>query len=215
MIPNQIPSLNFDLGEHVDILRDMVASFTADEVAPRAAEIDRSNEFPMDLWQKFGKLGLLGITADPDYGVVVHRFMGQAETSIFSYPPNVVHDNVVAGVEYQDFPAIDEDGDGDVDRRFIYGPRVVEVGLNIPGRLTGSPATSIEHLIDDFNPPKPSPYASPNGDIYIYTVLHCCYVAANNTLTRTVICWTWTSPTLGERLAQMMKSTASSSKYLR
>ncbi len=68
MIPNQIPSLNFDLGEHVDILRDMVASFTADEVAPRAAEIDRSNEFPMDLWQKFGKLGLLGITADPDYG---------------------------------------------------------------------------------------------------------------------------------------------------
>ena len=68
MIPNQIPSLNFDLGEHVDILRDMVANFTADEVAPRAAEIDRSNEFPMDLWQKFGKLGLLGITADPDYG---------------------------------------------------------------------------------------------------------------------------------------------------
>jgi isovaleryl-CoA dehydrogenase len=68
MIPNRNPSLNFDLGEHVDILRDMVASFTADEIAPRAAEIDRSNDFPMDLWQKFGKLGLLGITADPDYG---------------------------------------------------------------------------------------------------------------------------------------------------
>jgi isovaleryl-CoA dehydrogenase len=68
MIPNQIPTLNFDLGEQVDMLRDMVASFTADEVSPRAEAIDRSNDFPMDLWQKFGKLGLLGITADPDYG---------------------------------------------------------------------------------------------------------------------------------------------------
>ena len=68
MIPNQLPSLNFDLGEHVDMLRDMVASFTADEISPRAAAIDSSNDFPMDLWQKFGKLGLLGITADPDYG---------------------------------------------------------------------------------------------------------------------------------------------------
>jgi len=68
MIPNQIPSLNFDLGEHVDMLRDSVMSFTADEIAPRAAEIDRSNDFPMDLWRKFGDLGLLGITADPDYG---------------------------------------------------------------------------------------------------------------------------------------------------
>ncbi len=68
MIPNQIPSLNFDLGEHVDMLRDSVMSFSADEIAPRAAEIDRSNDFPMDLWRKFGDLGLLGITADPDYG---------------------------------------------------------------------------------------------------------------------------------------------------
>jgi isovaleryl-CoA dehydrogenase len=67
-IPNQIPSLNFDLGEHVDILRDSVMSFTAEEIAPRAAEIDRSNDFPMDLWHKMGDLGVLGITADPDHG---------------------------------------------------------------------------------------------------------------------------------------------------
>ena len=48
MIPNDIPSLNYDLGETADMLRDAVRSFSADEIAPRAAEIDRSNEFPMD-----------------------------------------------------------------------------------------------------------------------------------------------------------------------
>jgi isovaleryl-CoA dehydrogenase len=68
MIPNQLPSLNFDLGEHVDMLRDQVMSFAADEIAPRAAEIDASNEFPMDLWRKMGDLGILGITVEEEYG---------------------------------------------------------------------------------------------------------------------------------------------------
>ena len=68
MIPNQPPSLDFALGEQVDMLRDSVISFTALEVAPRAADIDRANDFPADLWRKMGALGLLGITADPDYG---------------------------------------------------------------------------------------------------------------------------------------------------
>ncbi|HET6221936.1 MAG TPA: acyl-CoA dehydrogenase family protein, partial [Dongiaceae bacterium] len=68
MIPNRYPVLNFDLGETADQLRETVADFTAVEIAPRAAEIDRKNEFPMDLWRKLGDLGLLGITVDEEYG---------------------------------------------------------------------------------------------------------------------------------------------------
>jgi isovaleryl-CoA dehydrogenase len=68
MIPNQLPSLNFDLGETADMLRDSVMSFTADEIAPRAADIDASNEFPADLWRKMGDLGILGITVEEEYG---------------------------------------------------------------------------------------------------------------------------------------------------
>ncbi len=62
------PTLNFALGETTDMLRETVASFAQDQIAPRAAEIDRSNLFPMDLWQQMGALGVLGITADESYG---------------------------------------------------------------------------------------------------------------------------------------------------
>ncbi len=68
MIPNQLPSLDFDLGETADMLRDSVMSFSSDEIAPRADEIDRKNEFPMDLWRKMGDLGILGITVEEEYG---------------------------------------------------------------------------------------------------------------------------------------------------
>jgi isovaleryl-CoA dehydrogenase len=61
-------SLDFDLGETVEALRAQVAAFAADEIAPRAAEIDRSNQFPADLWRKLGDLGLLGITVEEEYG---------------------------------------------------------------------------------------------------------------------------------------------------
>jgi isovaleryl-CoA dehydrogenase len=57
-----LPGLNFQLGEDIDALRDAVADFAQAEIAPRAAEIDRSDRFPMDLWRKMGALGLLGIT---------------------------------------------------------------------------------------------------------------------------------------------------------
>jgi len=109
-------------------------------------------------------------TTDLDYGAIVHRFMGQATTSIFTYPDGVSHDEVTQGVEYYDFPAIDQDGDGTVDRRFIYGPTLLEVGLNIPGRLTGASAATIEHLIDKFNAPKQSNFASPNGEDFLISV---------------------------------------------
>ncbi|MDP1952674.1 MAG: acyl-CoA dehydrogenase family protein, partial [Betaproteobacteria bacterium] len=62
------PSLPFDLGEEIDMLRDTARAFAASEIAPRAAEIDRVNEFPADLWRKFGSLGLLGITIGEEYG---------------------------------------------------------------------------------------------------------------------------------------------------
>jgi len=60
--------LNFGLGETVDILRETVSHFAAREIAPRAADIDRTNEFPRDLWPKLGRLGLLGITVEEEYG---------------------------------------------------------------------------------------------------------------------------------------------------
>src|SRR5262249_10370595 len=62
------PSLNFRLGETIDMLRATVQEFVAVEIAPRAAEIDRDNEFPADLWRKMGALGLLGITVEEEYG---------------------------------------------------------------------------------------------------------------------------------------------------
>ncbi|MDA5192576.1 isovaleryl-CoA dehydrogenase [Govanella unica] len=67
---HSFPSLNFDLGDDIESLRDTVAKFAAKEIAPRAAEIDRDNQFPMDLWKKFGDLGLLGMTAEEEYGGV-------------------------------------------------------------------------------------------------------------------------------------------------
>ena len=60
--------LDFQLGEAADMLRGAVAGFAADEIAPRAAEIDRSNDFPADLWRKMGALGVLGVTVEEEYG---------------------------------------------------------------------------------------------------------------------------------------------------
>ncbi|CUA82319.1 isovaleryl-CoA dehydrogenase [Gulbenkiania indica] len=61
-------SLRFDLGDTLEMLRDTVRHFAETEIAPRAADIDRDNLFPADLWQKFGELGLLGITVAEEYG---------------------------------------------------------------------------------------------------------------------------------------------------
>ena len=62
------PSLNFNLGEEIDMLREMTLQFATKEIAPRAAQVDLDNLFPADLWRKFGDLGLLGITVEEEYG---------------------------------------------------------------------------------------------------------------------------------------------------
>ncbi|GLI22119.1 isovaleryl-CoA dehydrogenase [Xanthobacter flavus] len=68
MLPNAPGGFDFDLGETADMLRDTVRDFSQAEIAPRAAEIDKTNQFPRDLWPKLGALGLLGVTAEEEYG---------------------------------------------------------------------------------------------------------------------------------------------------
>ncbi|KIZ50329.1 isovaleryl-CoA dehydrogenase [Pseudomonas oryzihabitans] len=74
------PSLNFALGETLDLLRDQVRTLVAREVAPRAGEIDASNSFPLDLWRTFGDLGLLGITVGEEYGGAGLGYLAHAVT---------------------------------------------------------------------------------------------------------------------------------------
>jgi isovaleryl-CoA dehydrogenase len=68
MIPNRPAALNFDLGESAEMIRDSTREFAEGEIAPRAAAIDRDNQFPRELWPEMGALGLHGITAPEEYG---------------------------------------------------------------------------------------------------------------------------------------------------
>ena len=68
MIPNAMPPFDFGLGETADALREQVQRFSADQVAPIAAELDKTDRFPRELWPKMGELGLHGITVEEEYG---------------------------------------------------------------------------------------------------------------------------------------------------
>ena len=68
MIANASPGLDFDLGGDIDMLRETVFSFAQEKIAPNAAEIDRSNRFPRELWPQLGELGLHGITVEEEWG---------------------------------------------------------------------------------------------------------------------------------------------------
>ena len=63
-----LPGLQFDLGEDIAMLRDTLQQFTSAEITPRANDIDRTDQFPMDLWRKLGDLGVHGITVSPEFG---------------------------------------------------------------------------------------------------------------------------------------------------
>jgi isovaleryl-CoA dehydrogenase len=68
MAGNHYPTLDFDLGPDIEMLRSSISAFVDAEVAPRAAAIDRSDEFPRDLWPRMGQLGLLGVTVEEEWG---------------------------------------------------------------------------------------------------------------------------------------------------
>jgi isovaleryl-CoA dehydrogenase len=72
---SNFPSLNFALGETVDMLRATVQDFAAAEIAPRAAAIDHDNRFPQELWRKMGDLGLLGITVEEEFGGTARGYL--------------------------------------------------------------------------------------------------------------------------------------------
>ncbi len=117
------PTLNFLLGDTVDLLRETVRDFANKEIAPRAAEIDQNNEFPMDLWRKMGDLGLLGITVAEEYGgadmgylehVIVMEELSRASASVaLSYG---AHSNLCVNQIHRN---------GNVEQRQHYLPRLV------------------------------------------------------------------------------------------
>jgi len=137
MIPNQIPSLDFHLGDTADMLRDSVMRFASDEVAPLAAEIDASNEFPAHLWRKMGELGILGVTVGEEHGgagmgylehVVAMEEISRASASVgLSYG---AHSNLCVN-------QIDRNGDASQRQRYlpklVSGEHVGALAMSEPG----------------------------------------------------------------------------------
>ncbi len=78
MLSNSYPMLQFALGEEIDIMRDTLRRFVDDKILPRAADIDRTDTFPRDLWEPLGALGLHGLTVSEEYGGVGLGYLAQA-----------------------------------------------------------------------------------------------------------------------------------------
>jgi len=145
-VSNSLSALDFDLGDTAEALRSEVARFSANEIAPRAADIDVSNEFPADLWRKFGDMGLLGITADEEYGganmgylahCVAMEEISRASASVgLSYG---AHSNLCVN-------QISRNGNGDQKARYlpklISGEQVGALAMSEPG--AGSDVVSMK-----------------------------------------------------------------------
>ena len=146
-----LPGLNFQLGEDIDALRDAVRSFCESEIAPRAAEIDRSDQFPMDLWRKMGELGVLGITVPEEYGganmgylahMIAMEEISRASASIgLSYG---AHSNLCVN-------QLKRNGNDDQKKRFlpklISGEHVGALAMSEPG--AGSDVISMKLKAED------------------------------------------------------------------
>jgi isovaleryl-CoA dehydrogenase len=144
------PSLNFDVGETIDMLRDTVRAFAQQEIAPRAAELDQRGEFPNDLWRKFGELGVLGITVEEEYGgtnmgylahVVAMEEISRASASVgLSYG---AHSNLCVN-------QLRKNGDETQKRRYlpklISGEHVGALAMSEPG--SGSDVVSMRTRAD-------------------------------------------------------------------
>ena len=145
-----IPSLNFDLGETADLLRDAVQGFAAAEIAPLAADIDRSNEFPNELWPKLGEMGLLGITVPEVYGgsamgylahIVAMEEISRASASVgLSYG---AHSNLCVN-------QINRNGNDDQKQKYlpklISGEHIGALAMSEPG--SGSDVVSMQMKAD-------------------------------------------------------------------
>ena len=145
-----LPAMDFDLGETIDMLRDSVRAFAEKELAPHAAEIDRSNHFPLELWRKLGDLGLLGITVDEEFGgaglgylahIVAMEEISRASASVgLSYG---AHSNLCVN-------QIRRNGTDDQKRRYlpklVSGEHVGALAMSEPG--SGSDVVSMKLRAD-------------------------------------------------------------------
>ena len=150
MIPNAARTFNFDLGETADAIRETVRDFAQDQIAPRAEEIDRTNQFPRDLWRPMGDLGLHGITVEEEYGgsglgylehVVAMEEISRASASVgLSYG---AHSNLCIN-------QIRRNGSEEQKRRYlpklISGERVGALAMSEPG--SGSDVVSMRTRAD-------------------------------------------------------------------
>src|SRR6202161_4393232 len=146
MPANRYPTLDFELGAEIDMLRDSVSGFAAAEIAPIAAEIDRSDEFPRQLWPRLGALGLLGITVEEEFGGAGMGYLAQCVAM-----EEISRASAAVGLSYGAHSnlcvnQIRRNGDDDQKRRFLHklisGEHVGGLAMSEPG--AGSDVVSMK-----------------------------------------------------------------------